>query len=99
MSFVENNSACGDFCVESLKANTQMYGCGVASAIVLGGGEAGEAVEGVFVRGGSNHGWTRINTDAIGPSFAEAMEGRDKLGEFVGSREPEFQGTIECAVG
>src|SRR5439155_1576617 len=47
---------------------------------------------------GCNHGWTRINTDTIGPSFAEAMEGGDKLGKLVRSRKPEFQGVIQRTI-
>jgi len=57
-------SAAGDFGVESLEADAEAGGFGLAGAIVLGGGESGKANEGVGV-GGVNHGWTRMDTDVV----------------------------------
>jgi len=73
-AFIIEGTAPGDFFVQGLLANAETLGLGLTLPIIFAGRQAGEALVGVFVRGGSNHGWTRINTDTIGPSFAEAIE-------------------------
>ncbi|HWI57504.1 MAG TPA: hypothetical protein VNZ22_09770, partial [Bacillota bacterium] len=46
---IELGLEAGDFAVEGVFADAQAFGFGIAEAVVLGGGEAGEALEGLFV--------------------------------------------------
>ena len=49
---IEFSPTFGDFGVEGFDAEVEAFGFGAASAVVFGGGEAGEAGEGFGVRGG-----------------------------------------------